>query len=178
MKKALILHSWYGAAGNDWYPWLKRELEKKDYSVFLQDFPELRVDVPDMEVILTRIEKECPVDVETTVIGHSIGCLLALRLAERHKFQKMILVVGWDYDDLTEEHKLFWKTKIDHSIIKNNVQNIFVVHSDNDPYTTVFQAEEMSKRLNAKFVLIKGAGHFTKKDIGGQAPVILDVITK
>ena len=58
----------------------------------------------------------------------------------------------------------FWKTKINHLAIKKHVGKIIIVHSDNDPYITAVQAEDMSKRLNGEFVLIKGGEHFTKID--------------
>jgi predicted alpha/beta hydrolase family esterase len=29
MKKALLLHGWGGKSDNHWFPWLKKELNKK-----------------------------------------------------------------------------------------------------------------------------------------------------
>jgi len=95
------------------------------------------------------------------VFGHSIGAVLGLRLAERFIFRKLFLVAGWDFDDLTEGHRCFSPNKLDHNLIKNNVKEIYCVSSDDDPYMTAFTVEEMSKRLGGKFILIKGAGHFT-----------------
>lgn len=129
-----------------------------------------------MDEILNRIVREIPLDDQTTVIGHSIGCLLAMRLAEKHELDSLVLVAGWDYDDLCQGHVKFWKTKIDHSLIRKNVNKRFVIHSDNDPYYTAIAGEDMSKRLQAKFILVKGAGHFTEKDIGKQFPQMLDFI--
>ncbi len=176
MKKALILHGWFCESSQNWYPWLKKELEKKGYLVDLPDIPELRKDVPDQKKILKSIIKNNKIDKDTTVIGHSLGSVLAMRLGERKKFKKMILISGWDFDDLTEGHKKFWETKINHAKIKNNVKEIVVIHSDSDPYITAFLAEEMSKRLNGKFVLIKGAGHFQEKDGITQIPKLLEIV--
>lgn len=173
MKQALILHCWYGSAKDNWYPWLKQELEKKGYKVHLPDLPELRKDLPDMENILSHLVKEYKPNTNTVVIGHSIGCLLTLRLAERVPLEKIVLVSGWDFDDLTKGHKLFWKNKIDHELIKEHVKDILVVHSDNDPYITAAQAEDMSKRLVAKFVLVKNAKHFTKEGGVTEIPQLL-----
>ena len=88
----------------------------------------------------------------------------------------MFLVAGWDFDDLTYEHRLFWKTKINHKKIKKNVKEIYCISSDNDPYTTAFTVEEMNKRLGGKFILIKGAGHFTEKDGVKKIPDLLQYI--
>ena len=99
-----------------------------------------------------------------------------MRLAEKYKFAKMIIVSGWDFDDLFKAHRLFWKTKINHRKIKNNVKDIVVIQGEHDPYVTASTAEEMSKRLNAKFVLVKGLGHFGNDDKCVRSLQILEFI--
>lgn len=49
------------------------------------------------------------------------------------------------------------------SLDKALIKEIYCILSDNDPYITAFTAKEMSKRLGGKFILVKGAGHFTEK---------------
>lgn len=161
--QALILHAWYEKPDKNWYPWLKTELEKRGYTVLVPDLPTMQTDLPDMDKQLQYIDGLITIDKDTIVIGHSIGCLLAMRLAEKYSYNKMFLVAGWDYDDLSLEHRLYWKKPMHHTLIKRNVKEIFVVSSDNDPYTTAFTAEEMCKRLGGKFILVPGAGHFTEK---------------
>ena len=124
MKKVLFLQSWYSNITENWYPWLEKELKKKGYETYFPDLPEIRKDVPDMAKIINQIESMKILDKNTIVIGHSLGSLLAMRLAERHKLKELILVSGWDFDELTEGHKLFWKSKMDHSAIKANVSKI------------------------------------------------------
>lgn len=176
MKNALILTGWCQKTTDNWYPWLKKELERKAYRADLPDLPTIHTDMPDLQKILKFIENQRKFEGNSLVIGHSLGCLIALRLAEKHRIGKIILVSGWDFDDLTEAHKLFWKTKIDHAKINRNVKKVIVLHSDNDPYISAFQAEEMSKRLNGKFVLVKGAGHFTSADNVNKLPQLIQLI--
>lgn len=152
----------------------KNGAQKKGYEVSIPDLPTIRTDLPDMEEMLKIIK----VDRDTVVIGHSLGALLGLRLAERQKFRKLILVSGWDFDDgSTPEHRLFWPNKIDHDKIKKNVREFIVIHSNNDPYTPAHDAEEMSKRLNGKFILVPNGGHLSEKE-GGRTdlPEILSYI--
>ncbi len=162
-KKALILHCWYGDPKSYWYPWLKSELTQKDYDVLIPELPTMKTDLPDMELQLKTVKDLHWVDKGTVVVGHSLGCLLALRMAERYKVGKLILVSGWDFNDLSSEHRLFWKDPIGHQLIKKNVKQIVCVTSDNDPYFTAFQVGEMNKRLGGKLIVVKGAGHFTDK---------------
>ncbi len=175
-KQVLILQGWYQKPESNWYPWIKKELEKKKYKVFLPDLPTMHTDLPDMNKQLSYINKLLPINNQTIIICHSLGALLGMRLAEKYSFNKLFLVAGWDYDDLTQGHRLFWKKPMQHALIKRNVKKIFVVSSDNDPYTTAVTAEEMSKRLGGKFILAKGAGHFTEKDGVIKIPEVLQYV--
>lgn len=176
MNQALILHAWFNTPNNHWYPWLKAELEKRGYTVYLPEIPTMNSAAPDLSTQLAYIEQSVPLSDTMLVVGHSLGALLAMRLAEKHSFGKLILISGWDFDDLTAEHASFWKTKMDHAAIQNHCHDITCVTSDNDPYTTAFTVEQMSKRLNAAFLMIKGAGHFTKDYGITSIPQILDVL--
>lgn len=177
MKKALILYAWYDNPKSHWYPWAKHELEKKGYTVLIPELPTMNTDLPDMEKQLRSIENLHIIDPNTMLIGHSLGCLLALRIAEKIVYKKMILVAGWDFDDgTTPGHKLFWPNNIDHAAIKTHVKDIYCLSSDNDPYTPTAQVEDMSKRLNGTFMLVKGAGHFTTKDGRTNIPELLPLL--
>lgn len=165
-KKALVLHCWYGNPNENWYPWIKEKLKEKGYQVFVPELPTMSSELPDMQLQIDRVKDLVDFDKKTLIIGHSLGSLLALRLAEKQKVGKMILVSGWDFNDLTPEHEKFWQKTIDHQKIKENSEEIICITSDNDPYFTPFQIKEMSKRLNGEFVLVEGAGHFTEKDFG------------
>jgi uncharacterized protein len=176
MKNVLFLQSWYSKISDNWYLWLETELKNKGYVTNFPDIPEMRERMPDMKKILNHIKSLKVIDKDTVIIGHSLGCLLAMRLAEKYTYKQMILVSGWDFNDLTDEHQLFWETKMNHNQIKEHVKNIVVIHSDNDPYITAITAEDMSKRLGGKFVLIKGGGHFGAKDGFTQLPQILEFL--
>ena len=38
-KRVFIIHGWDGSPQNCWFPWLKKELEKIGYKVFIPKFP-------------------------------------------------------------------------------------------------------------------------------------------
>jgi len=176
VKKALILQGWYQKPSSNWYPWLKTKLEEKGYEVVIPDLPTIHTDFPVWKEIRQAIIDTNSLNENTLVIGHSLGCLMALRLAEEFKYRKMILVSGWDFNDLTPQHQSFWEKPIDHAKIINNVKEIICVGSDNDPYFTYCTTDEMSQRLHGKAVLVKGAGHFTEKFGVKEIPQILDFV--
>lgn len=176
MKKALILHCWFGSPEGDWYPWLKIELEKKGYTVLVPKLPTMDTKNPDMETMLKFIDEQNFVDADTVVIGHSLGSVLTLRLAERTQFKTGIIFAGWDYNDLTPEHESFWQTMIDHSLIRQNVPEWVTPISDNDPYVTKFNAHEIADRLGAKAIDVGMKGHFLAKDGVLEVPEILEFV--
>ena len=176
MKNALILQGWYQKPDSNWYPWLKVELEKRNYKVDIPTLPTIYTDLPDWKKMEKYIKDHCTVDKDTVIVGHSLGCPMALRMAEKMEYKKMILVSGWDFNDLTYQHRLFWKTPLDHKIIRMNVKEIICFGSDNDPYFTFFTVDEMSKRLGGKSILAKGAGHFTEEFGVTKVPQILKYI--
>lgn len=176
MKKALILHSWFAHPTDNWYPWLKGELEKKGYEVWLPELPTMPTKDLDMEAMLQFLLNNNFVDRETIVIGHSLGSVLAMRLAERTIFAKGIMVAGWDYNDLTPEHKSFWGNMLDHELIKKNVPEWVGIISENDPYVTKIIAHEMMGRLGGKAVDAGPKGHFGKDDGVSEIPEILEFV--
>lgn len=176
MKKALFLHAWYATPKSDWYPWLKTELEKKGYEVWLPELPTMPTKLPDMETMLKFLIEKNFIDESTVVIAHSLGSVLALRLAERVKFDKGILLAGWDYNDLTPQHQSFWVRMTDHNTIKANVPNWVTIISDNDPYVTKAIAHEMAGRLGAVARDVGSKGHFLAKDGVTEIPELLEFV--
>lgn len=176
MKKVVILHAWYGTPNNDWYPWLKTELTKKGYEVWVPKLPTMPTKNPDMATMLKFLLEKNFIDKDTVVIGHSLGSVLCLRLAERISFKKGILLAGWDYNDLTPEHHTFWQTMMNHELLKRNVSQWIAIISDNDPYVTKIIAHEMAGRLGASIVDAGMKGHFLAKDAVTVVPEILDFV--
>jgi predicted alpha/beta hydrolase family esterase len=175
MKQALILQGWYQKPDSNWYPWLAEQLQQRGYTVFVPDLPTVHTDLPDWKAIEQAIHDTVEIDGDTVIIGHSLGCVMALRLAEKMSYKKMILVAGWDFNDLTHELLLFWEKPLDHAKIREHVKEIICVGSENDPDFTFDTTESMSKRLAGKALMVKGAGHFTEKFGVTQIPQLLDL---
>lgn len=159
-----ILQGWPQPTTAHWYPWLKRELEQKRYNVLLPELPTMLTNKPIMSDQLIFLENLLNFDPNVSIIGHSLGSVVAMRYAEKHPLNKLIVIGGFDYDDLTEALLNYWPNKINHARVINNTHKRFIIHSDNDPYFTKFNAEAMAKRLQAAFICIDGAGHFMEED--------------
>ncbi len=164
MKKALILHGWFGKPSECWYPNIKKHLEDKGYIVHIPQLSD--PEKPTLHDWTNCALKDFTIDSDTTIIGHSLGCALALKLVENSncKIDTLITVSGWDYWDLTPEHETFFADKFNYEKIINNSQHRYAFHSTNDPYVTIFVAEEYSKRIKGNFIKIENGGHLGESD--------------
>jgi len=77
MKNALILHGTdfeetQNERNGNWFPWLKSELEKRGYSVWLPEIPQARR--PNLERYWKFFqENKFNFNSETVLVGHSSG---------------------------------------------------------------------------------------------------------
>lgn len=151
MKNALILHGTNGSSSENWFPWLKGELEQRGYTVWLPDLP--HAEKPNIETYNKFIlsNKDWEFNEESIIIGHSSGAveilgLLAV-LSEDIQVNKCFLVgsfindLGWD--SLKE---LFLKP-FDFNTIKKHAKEFIFIHSDNDPYCPLDHAQYLTEKL-------------------------------
>ena len=78
MKRAIIVHGWDGFPEEAWFPWLKRELEARGFTVDVPQMPEAATPKIDLWVPALAQAVGAP-DVELVLIGHSIGVQTILR---------------------------------------------------------------------------------------------------
>lgn len=169
MKRAVILHGTKGDHTENWFPWLKNELEKLGYEVWVPDLP--HADRPNMSRYNEFLLSQGWDFQDNLIVGHSSGSVAILgllqALPETAKVNTAILVGSFterlakdpSWDMLTE---LFYKP-FDFESIKKKAGQFIFVHSDNDPFCPLEQAQELHAKLGGEFVLMPGMGHFTMK---------------
>jgi len=54
-KRAFVIHGWTGRNNQDWFPWILRELEKRDYTAMAPAMP--NPDYPVMSEWLEEMKK-------------------------------------------------------------------------------------------------------------------------
>ena len=148
-EKVLILHGWKDNSKKGFIPELVKTLEEKGYSPKAIDLP--NTDAPKFEEWFDSAEKEIKEigKDNLSIVGHSMGGLLALKLAEKHKLDKLVLVapVGLkpseEYfkkvsKDLSEEDldvfKKYQDREIDADKIKENAREISFIFGGKDPW--------------------------------------------
>jgi len=180
MKSAIIFHGAEGMPGDNWFPWLKGELEKKGYTVHVPQFPS-PPDVPAKIAEWWRVLSSFKVDEHAILVGHELGGVFALRILE--KLDKPItgtFLVGTpigekpikNYDrDLAFSGFMFSWLKI-----RKNSKRFAVFHSDNDPYVTLKNGEVLAESLGVELDLIPNAGNFDASSGCLEFPQLLEKI--
>ena len=169
MKNAFIFHGTEGYPEENWFPWLKEKLENEGYEVFVPHFPSPpKVPAKISEWFDVLGEYKQNINEDTILIGHSLGGVFTLRILEKleHPVKAVFLtgtpvgvrpILNYDRDNSFSGFSFDWK-----SILKN-ARHFEVFQSDNDPYVSLGNGEELAKKLNVDLNFVPGAGHFNKK---------------
>ncbi len=174
----VIIHGAYGSPKENWFPWLRAELEGRGFKVMAPKFPtpegqNLESWLQVMESAVGRREEKI------IIVGHSIGCAFALQYIARteNRIIGAVLVAGFAgklgkkiFDSLNES---FLKG-FDWSKIREKCPRFFVYHSDNDPYVPLGFGEELAGNLGAKLSVVRGAGHFNRESGYHEFKLLLD----
>lgn len=182
MKKAYIVHRWDGNPKADWYPWVKRELEKRGYKVEIPKMPNPEAPkIKDWVSYLRRVAKRP--NEETIFIGHSIGCQTILRflegLSSQVKVKSVLLVAPWmNLVNLSSEEERqiaepWLKTPIRWEKVRPHSNKFVAWFSDNDPWVPLSDAQLFRQKLGAKVFVEKKMGHFTDEDGVTKLPQLL-----
>ena len=177
-----IVHGVYANPEANWFPWLKKELEKNGFECIVPKFP-TPLDQTLESWIRTINKYKNEIGEETALVGHSLGAAFILNYLEKinKKIKAAFLVAGFfkplgsDYDKLNET---FINKNFDWKKIKNNCGKFFVIGSDNDEYISIDITKDLAKSLDAKLKIIHNGGHLNKKAGYGKFPELLDLISK
>lgn len=170
VKRVLILHGWGADSGSNWFPWLKKTMERRGFAAYCPDLPDS--EMPQLPEWLKAAEIAKPFDSTLSAVGHSLGAVTLLRLLEgmgkKEKIDKAILVSGFARDLGIEEIRKFIEASFDWDKIRKKAKKFFVIHGANDPVVPVEFGKEVADKLAAEFILERngwhlnaGAGDFT-----------------
>ena len=167
-KKVFIIHGWDGSPENCWFPWLKNELEKKDFVVQVPPMPHPEnPTIEDWVACLSGIVGKS--DKNTYLVGHSIGCQTILRYIEKlsRPVGGVVCVAGFfrllhlATDEEKEIAKPWLETPMNYEKIKRQAKKIIAIFSDNDPDVDLDEKELFEEYLGAKTIVEHQKGHFS-----------------
>lgn len=181
MTNVFVIHGAYGSPEENWFPWLKSELEKMNCRVFVPKFP-----TPEGQTLEKWTEifegYEQYLNKDSIVVGHSLGPAFLLNVLEKRDkpIKAAFFVAGFvgllNNPTFDEINRTFTDNDFDWQRIKDNCKKFFVFHSDNDLYVPLEKAEELAKNLGVEVILIKNAGHFNEKSGYNKFELLLEKI--
>jgi len=180
MKRVVLIHGWGGTPKNHWFPWLKKELENKDFEVLVPVMPDTHKPRP--EPWINKIKEILSEPNEDTfLVGHSIGCWAILKYLQSidKKVGGAVLVAPWfvvkregDYKD-KDITDTWTKISLDFEKIKQAANNFTAVFSDDDPDVPLEYAKILKENINSKTIIEHNKGHFTMENNISQLPSVL-----
>lgn len=181
MKTAIIFHGTLGSPCGNWFQWLKKELEGKGFTVWLPQLP--HSEQPSLRKWQLFVKEECPfpINEQTLIVGHSSGAILALVLAENN-IEKIgaIVDVSVFHDNSLEwqPNSNLFDVQFDWTAIRLGVNELLFVHSDNDPYVPLNQAQFVATNTGGEMIVIPGEGHFNleRSNEYKQFPKLLEIL--
>jgi len=164
-----IFHGTEGHPQENWFPWLKQELEAKGYEVTVPQFPSPPVvpaKISEWFDVLKNYQDK--ITENTIIIGHSLGGIFTLRVLEKldHPIKTAFFVgapigarpiLNYDRDNAFSGFDFDWGT------IKQKAKDFVVYQSDDDPYVGLDNGKELAKHLGVELSFIPNAGHFNAR---------------
>ena len=182
MKTAFIFHGTAGYPEENWFPWLKKELEHRGFIVHVPQFPTPQNQTleawyeafKDYEKLLTE---------DSIIVGHSLGGTFLLRVLENVPIRISVACLvaaavgirplkNWETDKPFIERPFEWKT------IRERARHFLVFQSDDDPYVSLGNGEEAAQQLGVPLHFIPNAGHFNTTAGYTEFPRLLDILIR
>jgi predicted alpha/beta hydrolase family esterase len=183
MKNALIVHGTEGYPTENWFDWLRQELENEGWKIWVPQLPES--DKPDVGRYNKFLfsNKDWKFDSESIIVGHSSGAVATLGilqdLPEGIQIDTAYFIgifkdaKGWD-----SLEGLFARP-FDFEKIKKSAKRFIFIHSDDDPYCPKEDAQYFAEKLGGELIVQKGQKHFSIETAGesySKFPFLLNLI--
>ena len=187
MKRGILVHGWDGTPEHGWFPWLKTELEKREFEVIVPFLPNTAY--PHIDAWIPSLAAAVGIpDKETFLVGHSMGCQAVARyladLPDTIQVGGVVYVAGY-FDSLVvdeNEEKEIWdewrNAPLDLTRVYARAPRSIAIFSDNDPYVPLENAKRFETELRSQILIQHAMGHYMEDDGCKELPAALEgVIT-
>lgn len=166
-KRVFLIHGFEGRPDNHWFPWLSWELKARGFDITALSMP--HSENPKVSEWISAIKSSVGrPDKDTYFVGHSLGCIAALRyfekLSPKTQVGGAVFVAGFSGDLNIPEISEFYSLPINIDKARSHCPKFVTIFSDNDGYVSMERSFEFQKAIGAKAILERGRGHFTKGD--------------
>ncbi len=166
-KDFVFLHAYGGKSTENFWPSLKEKIERRGGKVFAPDLP--NTSQPNVEEQVQFVLNHYKFSTTTTVFGHSLGCVVAMKLLPKldKAIKSLVLVappVRTEFKDNKPRPVLEEATDwiFDYEVICNKSDNITVLSDKNDHIVPSSHPIEIADKLHAQLIETEANGsHFT-----------------
>lgn len=162
----IIVHGAFGYPTENWFDWLRRELEFENIPCLVPTMP-----TPIDQSLATwlsafSLQSKHAITGKTILIGHSLGTTFLLRWLEQNPtmVNSVFLVGGFiekigkpTFDILNHS---FISEKFNWSLLRKSGNQFVSYYGNNDPYVTRVAFNDIAKNLCARKIIVANAGHF------------------
>lgn len=168
-----LIHGYAANPEKHWFPWLGEKVKSElDLSITSLTMPD------SLNPKKSEWDKTCERNITSTesltLIGHSLGCITALRFLDQHDINNvnLLLVSGFDepvyplpqLDEFTQQPLNYQK-------LRAKINQATVISAQDDDIVPYPYAETLARHLQSKFVLLPHGKHFIDRDHITQLPV-------
>ena len=161
MIKIVFIPGNGGSSVNDnWFPSLKKDLEKYGLAVVSSEFPD--ADLARESYWIPFLKDELKVDENTILVGHSSGAIAAARFAEQYPILGSVLIGTYHTDLNMESERLsgYFTRPWDWKKISGNQKWTIIYASQDDPWIPIDQPRHIYKNLQCEYHEYTDQGHF------------------
>ena len=152
--KVVIIHGTFGSPEENWFPWLKKQLEAQWHKVWIPKLSTPENQSPSVRCDELQAQVPFVFDSDTVLIWHSLGATYLLHILDRERKEpiKKAIFVSWFIHELWLPkfdilNAPFIEKSFDRERIKKNVHNVIILHGENDPYVPLSEAHYLNKKL-------------------------------
>lgn len=180
-KKVVIVHGYTASPNDNWFNWVKNELEALGATVDVPALPESNSPDP-QKWQQCLLDANIQFDENTILVGHSLGCITALRFLENNapegaKIGGYVLVSGFDrsLDTLSDlaDHTQF---SLDYNKLISITDKRASIISSNDWVVDPDASIELAKALKTSVTMVESAGHFLDREGYTRLPALLNLL--
>lgn len=163
-----LFHGAFGDGTENWFPWLRENLEKEGHTVIIPQFP-----TPENQNLKRWTEVfekyKYLINEDTIFIGHSIAPAFILSILENInvKIKGSILVAGFvellNNEMFDKINKTFVEKEFNWEAIRNNCEQFYVLQSKDDPYVDFLKGVNLANQLKTFPIPYENAGHFNSE---------------
>lgn len=192
-ERVVHVHAWGANPKSNFRTWLDDQEETLGIQSVTPELP--NSDFPVQEEWFAAVDEVLTEETTDTVLeGRSLGCFTALQLAEQKEFRKLILIAPTlPIDEWKEQFKSvvsdteqqetvlsFVDADLDYERIQENVGEVVVFLSTNDPYIPLEASEKfLAEHLPfARIIRVREAGHFGTDDGFTTFPQLFEEIVR